>query len=54
VREHRKDDRGETEPYLFLGPATLESWECSKPISIVWRLRHPMPGDFFRLARVAA
>ena len=34
--------------FIALGPAVLESFEGSRPISIVWRLRFPMPIEMFR------
>lgn len=45
---------GRTAPYIFLGFADYVSHEREKPIAVVWRLRHPMPADFFREAKVAA
>ena len=43
-----------TAPYMFLGPADYVSHEGERPIAFVWRLRRPMPADFFREAKVAA
>jgi superfamily II DNA or RNA helicase len=45
---------GKTAPYLFLGPADYVSHERERPIAFLWRLRQPMPADFFREAKVAA
>ncbi len=53
VRE-RADRGGRTMPYMFLGPAEHVSHEGERPIAITWRLRYPMPADFFRDAKVAA
>lgn len=53
VRERRRDDRGETAPYVFLGPADLASWTGERPMSIVWRLRHPMRAALYEEMRVA-
>lgn len=50
VRERNLLPGGLAAPYAFLGPARYVSHEVSKPLSIVWRLRTPMPT---RLARVA-
>jgi len=50
VREH-KTRTGQAAPYAFLGPADYMSHEGSRPMSIVWRLRTPMP---MRLLRTAA
>jgi len=50
VREQKLLPGGLASPYAFLGPAQYVSHERSLPLSIVWRLRTPMPT---RLARVA-
>lgn len=42
-----------TAPYIFLGFADHVSHERERPIAFVWRLRRPMPADFFREAKVA-
>jgi hypothetical protein len=34
--------------YIALGPVTLEQAEGDRPISITWRLTHPMPLEVFR------
>ncbi len=54
VRETKKDDRGETVPYVFLGPLNLLSWSGERPLDIEWRLTHPMPERVYRVARVAS
>lgn len=42
-------------PYYFLGPADYVSHTGSKPMSIIWRLRSPMPGRLIRTtARLVA
>ena len=43
-----------TAPYMFLGSADYVSHERERPIAFLWRLRRPMPADFFRSAKVAA
>ncbi len=53
VREEQKDEFG-TAPYLFLGPARYVSHVGERPIAIRWRLKHPMPSEFFNSATVAA
>jgi superfamily II DNA or RNA helicase len=50
VRERKSLPGGLASPYAFLGPAQYVSHEGSRPLSIVWRLRTPMPT---RLARVS-
>ena len=54
VRRTKRDDRGETRPYVFLGPADYESHRGERPIQFVWRLRRPMPARFFEETKVAA
>jgi superfamily II DNA or RNA helicase len=51
---HRKHVAGRTAAYTCLGAAEYVSHERSRPIAITWRLRTPMPDDFFREAKVAA
>jgi len=53
VRERKKQD-GRTMPYTFLGPVDYVSHKGERPISFVWRLRRPMPADFFRRVKVAS
>lgn len=53
VREH-KSVNGLSSPYSFLGPAEYVSHSGTKPIDILWQLRHPMPAKLLRrTARVA-
>jgi hypothetical protein len=40
-----------TDPYLFLGRCDLERAEGDRPIAITWRLRTPVPEDWFQTAR---
>ena len=51
---HRKHEGGRTAAYTCLGAADYVSHQGSRPIAITWRLRKPMPDDFFREAKVAA
>lgn len=51
VREHKHLPNGLASPYCYLGPVEHVSHEGSRPISIVWRLRHALPA---RLLRVTA
>jgi hypothetical protein len=53
VRHEPNDDFG-TSPYLFLGPATYVSHTGDRPIAITWKLRTPMPTDFFNLTSAVA
>lgn len=47
VRE-RKSVNQLASPYHFLGPADYESHLGSRPINVVWRLRHPIPAKLLR------
>ena len=47
VREDKKINNLNM-PYYFLGPATYVSHEGSRPMSIIWRLKSPMPGKLIR------
>ena len=51
---HRQHEAGRTAAYMCLGAADYVSHEGSNPIAITWRLRKPMPDDFFREAKLAA
>jgi len=52
AREYRSNEWGGPRPFLCLGPATYVSHVGERPIAITWRLRHPLPIDFFRRASV--
>lgn len=55
VREYKRMPSGLAAPYAFLGPAEYVSHEGSRPISIVWRLKHQIPARLLRpIARQAA
>jgi superfamily II DNA or RNA helicase/HKD family nuclease len=53
VRQSKKDSSGKTMPYFFAGPATYLRHESEQPISITWKLEHPLPGDLFISYRTA-
>jgi hypothetical protein len=54
VREHRRDERDVSAPYLCLGYARHVSHQSDRPIQIVWELERPMPAELFGRAKVAA
>jgi len=54
LRRSRRGRGGVTEPYLLAGPVHYSSHQGSRPMQITWRLQHPLPGDWFRQARLAA
>ena len=43
VRESKKDEFKNTAGYVFLGAGTLQRHYGSKPMSIEWKLSHPIP-----------
>ena len=42
---------GLTMPYSFLGPADYVSHQGSRPMSVIWRLRHKLPAKLIRQVR---
>jgi len=49
VRETKSLPSGLSSPYTYLGPCDYLSHEGSKPISIVWNLKFPVPARLFRI-----
>ncbi|MEQ8790966.1 MAG: DUF3427 domain-containing protein [Pirellulaceae bacterium] len=49
VRETKNLPSGRVAPYTYLGPCEHVSHEGSRPISIVWKLRHAVPARLFRV-----
>ena len=43
IRESKNDADGFTQGYVFIGPAKYIEHEGSKPMSIKWELKEPMP-----------
>ena len=54
VRENKRDDRGESNPYLCLGYARHVSHKSDRPMQIVWELERQMPAEIYQQAKVAA
>jgi len=54
VRQAKKDERGITMPYLFLGPVRCVSASGERPIQIVWELEREMPAGWFNEVKIAA
>ncbi|MCB9834204.1 MAG: DUF3427 domain-containing protein [Planctomycetes bacterium] len=54
IRVRKKDDRGETMPYSFVGPVRFQRSRGERPMNIEWELDHPMPAALFEAAAVAA
>lgn len=53
IRNRKRDERRETEPYFFAGPVALENWEGSQPIDIVWNVEEPLPADIYKATSVS-
>jgi len=51
VREAKKLANGLTAPFQYLGPVEYVRHHGSRPMSIVWRLRHPLPAKNLRQYR---
>ncbi len=54
VRERKHDDRGDSMPYVFLGPLQLAAWSGERPMNVEWNLEHRMPAEVMRMAAVVA
>jgi len=52
IRNSKKDDRRETEPYFFAGPSKLQKWEGSQPMDIVWKVEEPLPADIYKQSAI--
>ena len=48
VRETKVLPSGLSAPYHFLGPCQYVSHTGSRPISITWRLKYPVPAGLYR------
>lgn len=53
VRQKKKIG-GQSQPYVFLGPAVYESHEGERPMAVEWRLKEAMPSDWFLGSKVVA
>ncbi len=53
VREAAKDVNDLTMAYVCLGPAQYLSHEGERPMTIVWKLEHSIPTQFYRWMRLA-
>ncbi|MFD9600644.1 DUF3427 domain-containing protein [Streptomyces sp. NPDC059970] len=54
VRRYKKTDIGGPQPWMLLGPAEYLEHKGSKPMGIVWQLRHEMPADVWTYSAIAA
>jgi len=48
VREFKSDSYGMAAPYTFLGTAKYIEHEGSRPMSITWKLDHPIPARYIK------
>lgn len=48
VRSAKVDAYKRSMPYTFLGAADIASWQGSQPMSIIYKLRHPIPAKYLR------
>lgn len=53
VRRFKKTDIGGPQAWILLGPAEYVRHEGSKPMAIVWRLRHEIPADVASYSAIA-
>lgn len=54
LRPSKRTRAGLTAPFFFCGPLYYEMHEGTHPMSIVWRLKYPLPARILRLSRRAA
>ncbi|MDQ0796189.1 DUF3427 domain-containing protein [Streptomyces sp. B1I3] len=53
VRRYKKTDIGGPQPWMLLGPAEYVEHEGSKPMGIIWKLRHQIPADVLTYSAIA-
>ncbi len=51
IRRNKNTPEGVTAPYIFLGPVEYVRHEGSRPMSIVWKMLHPIPAHVLAWAR---
>jgi superfamily II DNA or RNA helicase/HKD family nuclease len=54
LRPSKRTPEGLTSPFFFCGPLRYDRHEGSHPMSIIWRLVHPLPARILRVSRRAA
>nr|WP_237694966.1 DEAD/DEAH box helicase [Streptomyces sp. SID5468] len=54
IRRYKKTDIGGPQPWMLLGPAEYVTHEGSKPMGVVWRLRHELPADVWSYSAMNA
>jgi superfamily II DNA or RNA helicase len=53
VRRYKKTDIGGPQPWILLGPAEYVEHKGSKPMGIIWKLRHEIPADVWTYSAIA-
>ena len=48
VRDSKKDARGVTNAFRFLGPVQPAAWRGERPITIEWQLAQPLAAEWLR------
>ncbi len=48
VRATRKTQRGRAAPFIYCGDVKFVEWEGTKPITIRWKLKEPVPDYLYR------
>ncbi|MFI6286559.1 DUF3427 domain-containing protein [Streptomyces sp. NPDC051018] len=54
VRRYKRTDIGGPQPWMLLGPAEYMEHKGSKPMGIIWKLRHDIPADVWTYSAIAA
>ncbi|NUK70471.1 DUF3427 domain-containing protein [Streptomyces lunaelactis] len=54
VRRFKKTDIGGPQPWMLLGPTEYVEHKGSKPMGIIWKLRHEIPADVWTYSAIAA
>ncbi|MFD6426522.1 DUF3427 domain-containing protein [Streptomyces sp. NPDC060198] len=54
VRRYKKTDVGGPQPWMLLGPAEYVEHTGSKPMGIIWKLRHEIPADVLTYSAIVA
>lgn len=55
VRKQAKvaDNPNRTMGYVYLGEVLLDSYQGSRPMQVVWKLKENMPGEVYEYAEYA-
>ncbi|MGW7197372.1 DUF3427 domain-containing protein [Streptomyces chryseus] len=54
ARRYKDTDIGKAQPWMLLGPAEYVEHTGSKPMGIIWKLRHELPADVWTYAAITA